>query len=875
MQPKLNPDPKSLPGSDSKNVSDEQTSIRQLMANGKIKVALDRAKDFHKAHPSASSESLLIEAYAVRVQSLLDKNLVLEAKSLQQLVRERFPASIANMDALNAANAARGNDLNTLLKPLVDADLSAELRATIEQTLQNSVVDLKALANCTALPADHPLRTAAAALNQAFQLVTSGTVTDEQISLSEISHRSPLAPWKLLVRAIACFHRNQDAACLECLNLIKPGSAPGRLVPAMQAMVGQPPAAPLNPAETTLLSRTAFSNDTLRRELLKLDEAFENASGSEKALKQVRVAMQECRKIAPGQVENLKRLIAIRCAVDDVSADRVAACLNGLPKADASYYRSIACGLSTSGDPRSVAAACEFWDQFRMYAVREGWFPANGVEEATLYLHMAKLLLKLDVDELDKLFFNRRFHGNPSPEEYYFLLPEELFKRACALDPQPQSYAPWLAYTSKIAADWGEEIAKDWHKVRPMDIEPMLHLVNVYGERDAFPTALNYLDKVEEIDPLHSAVRGARFQLLAAAAIRHVEKRKLKLAVDKLALIKALPQAKQGDRPAFLTAMDYLIASIGYNSAAKDIAFQELKRLVGTDVAADLLIGGLAAASKHYSMVPETKWFKLSKEERFALPASVALVAGIAEDLNVTQFRHPFDCIRQTEKHFAKSQDSLNTNQLRLLTLSAFGCAYPEFAYVVSGAGLGREGPTQARFLMLRAKSIPEYFADRREVCATAAAAFARASRDQDLIDEAVEFNSDEFSLEPFVLTLEQAQVVVKKERSAKVFPARGTRTGPDYDDLLPAMNTCNCPDCRRKRGEFAGRGLDLEGDLDIDHLRELFDSNKPEGIPKELADSLFETLQQAIMTGVNPQDIFQQTFGNTPSGKKKKGKRK
>ncbi len=130
---------------------------------------------------------MLIEAYAVRVQSLLDKNLALEAKSLQQLVRERFPASVANLDALNAANADRGNDLDTLLKPLADADLSAELRASIEQTLQNSVVDLKALANCTALPADHPLRTAVAALNQALQLVTSGPVTDEQISVSEIT----------------------------------------------------------------------------------------------------------------------------------------------------------------------------------------------------------------------------------------------------------------------------------------------------------------------------------------------------------------------------------------------------------------------------------------------------------------------------------------------------------------------------------------------------------------------------------------------------------------------------------------------------------------------------------------------------------------
>src|ERR1700689_4164262 len=73
--------------------SAEEISIRQLLAHGKSKTALDRAKDLHKALASAASEALLIEAYAGRIQALLDQNLALEAKSLIELVRERYPSA--------------------------------------------------------------------------------------------------------------------------------------------------------------------------------------------------------------------------------------------------------------------------------------------------------------------------------------------------------------------------------------------------------------------------------------------------------------------------------------------------------------------------------------------------------------------------------------------------------------------------------------------------------------------------------------------------------------------------------------------------------------------------------------------------------------
>ena len=52
-----------------------EASVRQLIANGKYKVAVETAKEIHKAHATAASEALLVDAYAARIQSLIDQNL--------------------------------------------------------------------------------------------------------------------------------------------------------------------------------------------------------------------------------------------------------------------------------------------------------------------------------------------------------------------------------------------------------------------------------------------------------------------------------------------------------------------------------------------------------------------------------------------------------------------------------------------------------------------------------------------------------------------------------------------------------------------------------------------------------------------------------
>ena len=69
-----------------------EASVRQLIANGKYKVAVETAKEIHKAQATAASEALLVDAYAARIQSLVDQKLATDAKALTELVCERYPS---------------------------------------------------------------------------------------------------------------------------------------------------------------------------------------------------------------------------------------------------------------------------------------------------------------------------------------------------------------------------------------------------------------------------------------------------------------------------------------------------------------------------------------------------------------------------------------------------------------------------------------------------------------------------------------------------------------------------------------------------------------------------------------------------------------
>jgi hypothetical protein len=398
-----------------------EASVRQLIANGDHKTALERAKEIHKASGTVVSEALLVDVYAERIRSLIRRNLTLEAKSLLDLVRQRYPSAMTRLDELTTPVVPKIRSLAELVRPLNDPALDAAQRAAIERALQQEVWDLGAVAGCEALPADHSLRKAAAALEGAFVAATSGPVAADALKLPEVSHRSPLAPWKLLTRAIASFYRGESESCQRYLDGIDPETAAARLVPTIQAMLTGEAAAPLTPAAAALRARITRES-TLRSAVEVLDQAFASANKG-RILKAIRPVVDQCQQMLPGQLESLRQHISVRCAVADLDPAKVMMAMGGPSRHDATFLRLFARAMEETQNPEHVVLACRLWEDFRHAAVQEGWFVANGGEAAALSLHIADLLRRLPGELLLDLQRSARSRAKADGEKMSYLFP--------------------------------------------------------------------------------------------------------------------------------------------------------------------------------------------------------------------------------------------------------------------------------------------------------------------------------------------------------------------------------------------------------------------------------------------------------------------
>jgi len=857
-----------------------ETSVRQLIANGKSRIALENAKQFHKTNPTAASESLLLDAYLARVQALLDQNLASEAKSLLELVRERFPAAKRRLDNLGVAASVRSGDLAGLLQPLNDPQLDPVRRSAIEQIIQTQITDLNALADCASLPPEHSLRQAAAAVERAFNAVTSGPVTEEQIALPEVSHRSPLAPWKFLIRAIACFHRGADDLCRECLAGIKPESVPSRLIPALQKMLGMNGAAALKASESALVSQVNVNLAELRAALANLDHAFAKEDEGH-VFKAMRVAVRECQRSAPDRLAILRQIVSVRGKAGGLDPGRLEGALDGAAREDAAFFRMYALAIESSGDPDDLVEACEEWNNFRRHALREGLFRSDGVEAAILYLHMADVLKGIPRGLLKDVQRSGQWGRKPAAgEDRYFLYPDQLYARSCAIDPHPEAFSQWLRWAASQSVSEAEKVAREWHKLRPGDIDPLLYLMDRSEKRNAFPAALSYLEKAERIDAVHSAVRAARLRLLAAGAMRDLQRKKAHLAMEKLELMMTLPQSQQGDRSAFLAALRLLICVSSADKTGAAAARAETETLLGGSLSAGFLVFGIASVAKRLDFVslPDAK--DIGRENRAAIPACLARVMAIAKDFGITKFQLPVSYFAEAEKQFPQVSDSLDVEQIRSLGEMGMATGHPKLAWAASGAGLKRGGPDEAYFTLLRARAAPPDLATRFLALAAAAAELGRFHRDAKIVDQAVEIGRNPLGGESFPLTIEQAREVVRKEIASPAFPS-AFKPGPDYRELLH-KNLCQCPDCSRRRGETPGP-FDEEDYEDFNELtdkemRDLFNEQVPEEIPPDIADMFFEIMKDAFRSGESPNKIIDQILGGVSGGgrgKKKKGRRK
>ena len=540
---------------------------------------------------------------------------------------------------------------------------------------------------------------------------TSGPVADDALALPEVSRRSPLAPWKLLTRAIASFYRRDDESCRRYIEAIDQESAPARLVPAIKTMLASHATTPLTPAAEALGARITRES-TLRSALEALDQAFASANKS-RILKAVRPAVDQCQQISPDQLDSLRQHISVRCGMADFDTAKVAAAMRGPSRHDATFLRLFARGLETR-DPEHAVMACRIWEDFRRAAEQEGWFADNGQEAAVLALHIADLLKQLPEDLLRELQWSARNRRRRVARSCPTCFPTRCIgARACSTR-IPRHFPQWMEWAARQPGRQVEPVAEAWHKIRPRDIEPVLRLMKVAETRRAFSSALGYLAKAEQIDGLHPQVRADRLRLFAAVALRHLQQKKPALAAADLANLSALPEAQQGDRPAFVAALKVVMSGVRGDSEQAAASRRDVERLLGSGAAAALLVLAVASASRQRA-IGQQGIDERPGGERGSLPGAVARVAALATDMHL-KLEIPASWMVEVAKQFPASRQTLDAAQLRTLGDSAVRAGHGVLAYKISTAGLERDGASEAGFLLLRARSVTEQYRAPRDL---------------------------------------------------------------------------------------------------------------------------------------------------------------
>ncbi len=766
--------------------TDAQTEVRRMLGEGRSREALKAARKLHRAGPTPESSALFADACFARVDALLARDLVPEARSLLGGLWNVIRPDDSDRGRRALRLGALLGDVRSLVAPLADPDLSPERRGEIEDAVGQLVADPAALAGCDALPPDHPLRLQAAAIATALAAVTSAPVADHAFALEEVPHRSPLAPWKLLVRAVALAYRGDEAACEACLSRLAPGPAPAILVPVVRAVLDEathrhatnrhatnrhaasqatppeapPEAPPRSPAAMALLGKIRSDPRPLRDALTRLDHAIASDDLRELRLR-AREALVGCARSRPDLEEELRQRISLLGLAHGWSPAAMRAAIGKPPLRNARFWLLYARTLEGVSHPFH---ACAAWTEFGHHARSEGWLKAGGPQAGALALHMATIASRVRADEDDEARdaadafegFGSYYRDQPkairavhrdAPRDLSWASPAELFRRAAAILPRSDAFPRWLDWASDRGrtSALAREAAEAWHAAVPDDARPLIHLVEAAERRGALKKAMTYLDLAEAIDALNPRVRSARFRLVVASTMRHLGQRNLRLVAGDLAALEALAQTAERDRPALVAALRAVAAHLAGDASGLDTARDELAARLGAEPAANLLIDAITTKARVPAVPGRTATRDVERSgEAISRPVARSVAravarAGLAARDGGLRVRMDRALEQRVIAEMEASPTAIEPIDLAHLAEAALEADCEELACAAAGAGLRRSSrsPLQARLLLLRARSLPLYAQDRVAACLSAALAIARRERDEGTAREA------------------------------------------------------------------------------------------------------------------------------------------
>lgn len=851
--------------------------VEAKLAEGRWSEAVKLARRLCGSDPSDRARELRLTAYLGRAEDLILRGREDEAAALLDTALADHPDERDRVLRRRDYMLAWRGDVDALLAPLADPGLDGERRRQVEREAARWVKDPAMVAGCAVLPADHPLRAAAADVTEALEAVTTYAPDGEEIALGSVARRSPLAGWKMLVRAIDAFYRVDDEMCRRALGAVDDESPPGAVKTAMLDMLeGRTPQG----QEGSALAHEVCGEDgTLRASLRALDRALGTGRRRE-VMKAVREAKRACERERPDLLDELIQRQSITCAGRGYPPTEVRKALGRPSRKDSMFWRLYArqheIRAESTRDLELLLSACSCWEEAVGHAVAEGVIEAGGPEEAALHLHVASLLAGVPETMLreERELYERRFNGlgyqyegqdaevvaaAGGSDDGDFLYPERMFARAARMDPTADVFRRWLGWAR--GCDHfrpADEAALAWHEALPEDVEPLLFLAQAAEKRNAVKKALRYVQEAERLDAMRSDVRRARARLWLASLRRHIKAGKLHLARKDLAAIDELPGVQEREGRAFVEALRWVVTFQGGVEETAEEHARETARLLDDPVCAEVLLRGgaraLGARRKMPARIVEgasakpTGWWKAATQAcglagRMQLP--IAVEQAVLKKLRADA-----------------PPEGLDAQGLCGLGEEALLAGDPDVAFSASGAGLKLGANHAGRFLFLRSETLKSSLWVRRMACLRACFTLARRAGDEELeqrvrgglrsrrsgggwmVEEAA---TKELLQEDLVDRILEFETRSRSRRAGLPRSIHSDMFALTLKEESGEEEDCDCPACRaRREGRAPPRDEDGFEDDGYEYEDDDLEEDLPDDGESEQVD-VFEVLQMLM----------------------------
>jgi tetratricopeptide (TPR) repeat protein len=473
--------------------------IDRARTEARTQQALELTKQLHKAEPSAEHLELLRAVYLERARQLRNQGQTRDAATVLEaaLRLESPPEAWLEQVAAELAMCGAASQATAVLARIPNSPGADRTRGHLADA---AVADS---ASRAALPA--ALQTELHAVLEAFRLTEQGIDPAALAALQPIGLRSPYLEWKLLLRGLQAYYRNEDSRAVENWQRLDPERLPARLAAPFRARIDPIFAAAQPPATQAVLQRLfdALQATPLTAKLRHLRTALNHNGSMAQAYRQVESLLPELRRTAPAVVPRLAACLywaTLESGPDD--ADRYARVF-GPPPEDPNFHRIAALAFERSGDRQDAQSE---WEKFEKDIADHPEVWPNGQADrarALVLLHMGHNAVAA---EDGPLLPWEEFGGCPK------LKPgaDTCFRRSRALAPDMREPTEALFYYHRDhdRPAKAEEAARTLLEHFPDDAPILEGLSDLRLDRGATEEALTLMQRALHANPLERRLRG-------------------------------------------------------------------------------------------------------------------------------------------------------------------------------------------------------------------------------------------------------------------------------------------------------------------------------------------------------------------------------